>query len=183
MIILKSEKINPQFEEIIKNYENRTNYGLLICPYCKSTNNIRWGTYERNAIYLNGNSILEAKILKVQRIKCKSCNKTHALLPFGIIPYKQFTDQIISKVLFMTLNNSIDNISNKYKIEPSIIKKWLCQFKKYHLSKVSIITGKHNIIDMLNIFLSSDGYKQKYIVNFNNVFMQIKLGILSLCPS
>ena len=128
MIILNSKKRNTKFKEIIHNYVKVCNFGLLECPHCGSTHIIKWGTYERNVIFFNENgTILEAFLLTVQRVKCKSCNKTHALLPFGIIPYKQFSDEVISKILLELLSSNIDDVSSKYSIDSSVIKRWMHQ--------------------------------------------------------
>jgi hypothetical protein len=49
------------------------------CPHpdCRATDAlIRWGTYERQA--LTG---LQVYCIRVQRIRCKACGRTHSLLP------------------------------------------------------------------------------------------------------
>ena len=111
MIILYSEKINTNFKEKIQIYLNTVNFCNLECPNCHSHDLIRWGYYERNVIFFSDDEItIENKLLKIQRVKCKSCNKTHALLPFGIIPYKQFTDEIISKILLELTDNTLETM-------------------------------------------------------------------------
>ena len=42
------------------------------------------GVYERNIIDNN-----EEYKIKIKRVKCKGCGKTHALLPVFILPYYQ----------------------------------------------------------------------------------------------
>ena len=184
MIILNLEKSNTYFKKILKNYLNMINLPHLECPICHSTDYIRWGFYERNIIYFSNDYIsLESSIIKIQRIKCNSCSHTHALIPFGIIPYKQFSDKIISKILIEKLSNSIDSISSKYHIDYNIIKNWIHQFNSFHLSKISIITSIHNIKDMINEFLNNIHYKLDYINHFNCCFMQIKLSSIILNTS
>ncbi|MBQ9318036.1 MAG: hypothetical protein IJR82_00150 [Bacilli bacterium] len=134
MIILNSKKINTKLKKYLKIYINSINYGLLECPHCHSNNLIMWGHYNRNVIFFNDDGIsMESCLLSVQCVKCNSCGKTHALLPFGIIPYKQFSDEIISKILYELLTATIDQVSSKYLIDSSIIKNWVFQFKKYYL--------------------------------------------------
>ena len=183
MIVLILKKINCKFKKNIINYENIINFGHLECPHCNSLSLIRWGFYERGVIFFSDECILESKIIKIQRVKCKACGKTHALLPFGIIPYKQFSDEVISKVLLDRTVKSIDIVADTYKIEPSIIKSIEKQFKKYHLPKVSTITKCHNIKSMLDKFFKNTKNKINYIKRYSTVFMQIKSGILSLSPS
>lgn len=184
MIILYSKKINTNFKETIQNYLNTVNFGHIECPKCHSHDLIRWGYYERNVIHFsNNNNVLESNILKIQRIRCKSCGKTHALLPFGIIPYKQFTDEVISKILFKLANNTLENISNKYLIDQSIIKRWCYQYNTFHKSRVNTLMKSHNNRESLTRFINQFINKFNYIDNYNLCFMQIKLGCLGLCSS
>ena len=184
MIILYSKKINTNFKETIQNYLNTVNFCHIECPNCHSHNLIRWGTYERNVIFFsNNNNILESNILKIQRIRCKSCGKTHALLPFGIIPYKQFTDEVISKILYELTYNTLENTSNKYLIDQYIIKRWYYQYNTFHKSRVNILINEHNIKNSLRKFIGILINKFNYIDNYNLCFMQIKLGCLGLCSS
>ena len=185
MIILNLKKFNTNFKENTKIYLNITNFGPLECPNpeCHSHEFIKWGGYERNVIFFSGdNKSLESQVLKVQRVKCKGCGKTHALIPIGIIPYKQFTDEVVSKVLLDSQNNDIEIVSSKYSIDQSIIKKWNLQFIKYHKSKVEILTMIHNQKQALINFINNTANKIKYITNYNQCFMQIKLGCLGLVP-
>ena len=55
------------------------------CSYCnKKGHLIRYGYYKRE-VQLDTK---KAK-LKVQRVKCKHCKKTHAILPDWLVPYSQ----------------------------------------------------------------------------------------------
>lgn len=184
MIILYFKKSNTNFKKQIQIYLNTVNFGHLECPNCHSHDLIRWGSYERNVIFFsNFNKSLESNILKIHRVRCKSCGKTHALLPFGIIPYKQFTDEVISKILYELTNNTLENISNKYQIDYSLIKKWCYQYNKFHKSKVNTLTNYHNSKMSLIKFLNDFSNKLNYINHYNLSFMQIKLGCLGLCSS
>ena len=90
MIILNPLKIKSNIvnksqncEFFLKEYENILNFGYLSCPYCYSSQYIRYGFYERNVIFIQNNSLC-SKVLKIQRIQCKNCKKTHGLLPDGL---------------------------------------------------------------------------------------------------
>lgn len=168
----------------MQNYLNIANFGHCECPNCHSHDLIRWGYYERNVIFFSNDEItIESTTLKIQRVMCKSCNKTHALLPFGIIPYKQFADEVISKILLELTYNTLENTSNKYLIAQSIIKKWCYQYNQFHRSKVNTLIKHHNSKDSLRQFINVFVNKLNYINNYNLCFMQIKLGCLCLCSS
>lgn len=184
MIILSLRKSNIKFKETIQFYLNTVNFGHLECPNCHSHDLIRWGYYERNVIFFSSDGInIENTILKIQRVMCKSCNKTHALLPLGIIPYKQFTDEVISRILLELTYNTFDNTSSKYQINQSIIKKWCIQYNQFHKSRVNILVKHHNCKNSLKQFLHKWNNKISYINKYHNCFMQIKLGCLGLCSS
>lgn len=182
MIILYSKKSNNNFKETIQFYLNSVNFGYLECPNCHSHDLIRWGFYERNVIFFSNDELtIESNILKIQRVKCKGCGKTHALLPFGIIPYKQFTDEVISKILFELTYVTLENTAKKYLIDQSIIKKWYHQYNQFHKSKVNTLIKHHNSKNSLRQFINMFINKLNYIDNYNLCFMQIKLGCLCLC--
>lgn len=148
------------------------NYGSLECPYCHSKEYIRWGFYERGVIYSKNNK-LYSEIIKIQRIKCKSCKKTHALLPFGITPYKQLTDEILVIILLKEQSTffSEDTIKYYYK-----------QYKKHHYSNLSTMLHIRDPIKILkHLQKEKNKILKQYIKIYNKCFMQIKLGYLCYC--
>lgn len=179
MIILKSKKINKKIKENIETYEKLTNYGYLTCPNCYSSLLIRWGTYERMAICIDDNKI-EEKLISIQRYRCKSCGKTHGILPEGLIPYKQFATDIITEVLLNPYSKNIDDIANY--INYDTIKRWQKQYKNFHpyLSTMFKTRSRNEILKQIkeNII---DFYRQYYRQN-HRCFMQIKLLFLNMCP-
>lgn len=189
MIILNLNKNNSFFEKTsqnmqktVKQYAETCNFGSLECPHCHSTNIIRWGFYQRNIYFFDDNNI-SSLIIDIQRVRCKSCGKTHALLPFGIIPYKQFSDEIISKIIYLSIKNNIATTYSSFLIDINTINKWITQFKSICLPRISTLLKSHNNKNSIVEFLNSCYYKMKYIHDYNACFMQIKLGCLSLSPS
>lgn len=169
MIILNSQKSKQNFQTELEKYQKLINYGHLECPVCHSNEYIHWGFYERGVVYLKNNSIY-SQIIKIKRVRCKSCGSTHALFPFGITPYKQLTDEIL---IFILLNE----YSNIFSEET--IKHYHTQFKKYHYPNLSTMLHIRNQKDILELLLK-EKYKilEQYIKFHNKCFMQIKLGYL-----
>lgn len=183
MIILNSKKINTNFKNTLNFYQTLNNYGALQCPFCQSSNLIRWGFYERNVIYFDAVLALTSTILKVQRVKCKSCSKTHALLLFGIIPYKQFASEIVSTILFKSTFLSIASLSIQYSLDQNIILKWLHDFKHKHLSRAIALLQITCIHELLRTLLTDSLFQQHYLLRYRLCFMQIKKSIIGLCSS
>lgn len=68
------------------------------CPSCGEEDLvIYWGTYGRLVAYAEGewhrpgSITVTCREVRVQRIMCKGCHKTHALLWYGISPYRRYT--------------------------------------------------------------------------------------------
>lgn len=55
---------------------------------------IRWGTYERSA--LTGEADCR---IRIQRVRCKACGRTHSLLPDFLHPYRHFVISLLHQVV------------------------------------------------------------------------------------
>lgn len=113
MIICFLKKIKSFCEKNFKNYDSYESrkkciQSLMpdlsdvldnICPCCKAKNKlVKYGKYCRNVSVLVDNSI-ENYCISVQRVICKSCGSTHALLPDFIVPYKIMDIFSIAKIV------------------------------------------------------------------------------------
>lgn len=114
--------------------------------------------------------------MKIQRVRCKSCDKTHALLPMGIIPYKQVTLEVIISIIQNIINTSLEKTADIFSISISTIKKYWYDFKKHHLSRLNILTKTRNLSNSLYLLNESIQLQVDYITHYNRCFMQIKLG-------
>jgi hypothetical protein len=71
------------------------------CPHpdCQASGSlIRWGTYERGAV--------TAKVeyrLRIQRVRCKVCGRTHSLLPDFLHPHRHFVLRLLQQVVSLYL--------------------------------------------------------------------------------
>lgn len=77
-------------DKIVDYYKNIDNLyaGSLICPECKCSGQcIKHGKYLRHIIFDENNDNSKTTI-NIQRVRCRNCNKTHALIPVFIIPFK-----------------------------------------------------------------------------------------------
>ena len=71
------------------------------CPHpdCQAADAlIRWGTYERQA-----RTSLEVYCIRVQRIRCKACGRTHSLLPDFLHPYRHYVMSLLQRVVSLYL--------------------------------------------------------------------------------
>jgi hypothetical protein len=71
------------------------------CPHadCEaSASLIRWGTYTRGAA--TGEAYYR---LRIQRVRCKACGRTHSLLPDFLHPHRQFVISLLQHVVSLHL--------------------------------------------------------------------------------
>ena len=177
MIIVNVKKINPLFTEneekinkFLEKYEKSLNNGYLSCPNCNSTDFIKWGNYERNIIFLANNEC-RCRVISIKRVKCKSCNHTHALLPEGIVPYKQHTLKTIIKA-----------ITNQTNVSENLIKKWKKQIRKIFkpLLRTTFKNKEPYKIKKLIEYVEDRMY---FLIQNNRYFMQIKIITIGYAPS
>lgn len=64
------------------------------CPICKAYSLIKWGRYKRKLI--TGE---HEHLLKIQRVRCKECKTTHALIMWWMIPYIQLSAKTMIQIL------------------------------------------------------------------------------------
>jgi hypothetical protein len=71
------------------------------CPHpeCRAASClIRWGTYERWACTEG-----EDYLIRIQRIRCKACGRTHSLLPDFLHPYRHYVIRLLQNAIHLYL--------------------------------------------------------------------------------
>ena len=113
-------KINIVKREI-KRYEKECNYGYIECPCCDSDKLISYGSYERNVIVYS-----EYFKIKIKRVMCKECGKTHALIPYFLIPYYQHEKTFIYRVCIEKIlkETGVCKLSSKVEISRQLLYQW-----------------------------------------------------------
>jgi hypothetical protein len=84
MITLKSVFFKSNIKKYY-DYCEKTDFFTFSCPSCQCPGYLVKHGYYQRTIIING----VKKSICILRIKCKSCGKTHAVLPDFIIPYLQ----------------------------------------------------------------------------------------------
>ena len=201
MILINLKKINTNFKEnifnnsknkiidkiesfmkVLNDYSKMTNLSNLECPNCHSHDLIRWGSYERGIIYFVNKQLLMVKsdTMKIQRVRCNKCGKTHALLPIGIIPYKQITTELMNSILLYIIDNSLEKAAEKFPFNYLYLKKIFIEFKKIHFSRLATFLKSRNFQHLILSISESLDLQIQYIVNYGCCFMQIKMGCLGV---
>lgn len=148
-----------------------TNIPYIECPYCNSTNLIKHGYYTRNINYIDDGVIIY-EIINIQRVKCKDCGHTHALIPSFIVPYKiNVLDTILACISDddSTLDISFDTVS--------LMKKQFNIFLPYLKTLFNNI-DKIKIIEILKQDISR--YYIKFYDFVKQILMMTHNGILNM---
>ena len=134
MIIIS--KFILQFNPDDKFYHLEINEDV-ICPICGSDKLIPKGKPKRKLIMLDG----EKRRLKLIRLKCRNCTKTHRVLPDIIIPYKRHCVETYNDVITNDAVNAIYCEVNTIQR----IKAWWIAIQLYIKSVLLAIKEKHGI--------------------------------------
>lgn len=168
MITISAKKFKD-FTDIFHKSYNQDFYDAIVddlqihCLACSCGRKgafIKHGYYKRSIkVEINKNKI------RVLRLKCKACSKTHAILPEWIVPYSQISLEDHVSIINAHLNEApyTDIMETKPTIDESDINYLLKQFKKHWKERLKAF---QIIID--------DLISEKCFQAFSRQFMQIK---------
>ena len=180
MIIQNRENVKS-ISQMINEYEGEPNLIGVVCPCCKSTEFIYYGTYKRNVIYLENGHINESR-LGIKRVLCKKCYKTHAIIPSFLIPYKQHSLNTVLILLEGNENTDTTTIAleNKYEVSRQLVLIWKKQFQKY-LSKIYIMYINFDTKEVIKLLQKETNIIKKYYVEYREIFMMRRRQIFYSC--
>ena len=175
MIILNSKSFKSKQEqsEILKIYKNTDDFYGLECPHCQSDEFIKWGSYIRVIYYIDENNKLKVELLEIKRVKCQKCQKTHALLPECIVPYKQPT----LKVILKSINEDQDTYEYPFSYET--IQNWKRIYRKKYLPYLKTMFNNQNKIIQKILNKIIDTYEKFYQIN-KLILMMSHKGIYNM---
>jgi len=92
------------FSRICKTYDKniytKNSFAGTSCPKCYALGRFNLhGSYSRHVIYFEEKQLVH-RLIEIKRIKCKSCDTTHAVLPGDIIAYKLLSLFVVLSILF-----------------------------------------------------------------------------------
>ena len=117
-------------------------------PECQASESlIRWGTYERGA--LTGEADHR---IRIQRVRCKVCGRTHSLLPDFVHPHRHFVidllQQAVSAYLLVGLGwrRLMRQVQGVYDQGParSTVREWVASFA-YGTGHLLLDTLQHHL--------------------------------------
>ena len=166
MISLKVDNCNGELnQQIYDDCINLIDVHSLTCT-CGSHNNVIHGYYERKVRTNNGNISL-----KIIRIRCKYCGRTHAVHVSLIIPYKSVC---LNTSIRIIKNEHIDSLmTDNIKIDEQVISRIKRTFNKKYKKWMS-----------LSGLTFEDDLVLKSFIDFKSNFLQERKGPYNLiCDS
>ena len=171
MIIHYSTKVKKFSKKCICEYEQTENFNFGKCPNCNSNTYIRWGNYERNIVYFKNGKKYENTI-KIKRIRCNNCGKTHAIIPAFLVPYKVHTlEYIIEVVKYKLVHKNNSKMVTKYSVSRQLIDYWNNCYKK-HFTRVCTTLENNNSKKAIRMIVKDIyDFINNYFKRNNIVFM------------
>ena len=102
-----------------------SSYGTS-CPVCGAAGKLSdYGNYERNHVTITDGIVVEGRA-KPRRVKCESCEVSHALLPDTLIPYSPYTLVFKLSVLIAYFERDVTvvKICERFAIAISTLYEW-----------------------------------------------------------
>ena len=129
------------------------------CPKCNVFGNFAdHGSYKRNLISTDKTSRIE-----VARIKCLNCNRTHALIPDDVIPYRQYSIEFISELADAKLNGmSNSQVREKYNV---------CESTRHRLTNIAMIDLAFYLKTLTQLALITIKLKGRRVIEIARKFL------------
>ena len=153
-----NHKNNKTFnQKSYNNFIDTLNSSCITCPCGSCGDVIFWGRYTRK-IKKNGELIT----ISIQRVFCRACNKTHAILPDIIIPYMQ---TLIKDAIILITGNKDD-------VDALLIRNILIDESTYKY--IRLMYKRHWKEKLISFDIDIHSIKNQCIELFCRQFMQIK---------
>lgn len=122
---------------------------MAACPKCKARNlTVKHATYTRHFVYLDGNEVSD-KLITVQRLRCTSCNSTHAVLPLAVVPYSVYSIRMVAHIVLDKISGRFKNIESlcqHYRIAVNTCYSLLKRFEAAVRIARGITAGRNDVI-------------------------------------
>lgn len=173
MITIFEDVCNPISQDFYDKTINSIQLHQLTCT-CGHSACLTIHAYYKRRLKFEDGSIK----LKICRVKCSNCQKTHALLPSFIVPYSQisFQDQLEIISCYEDSRNYKDIMDNTPSIDENCVRSIVRRYVHHWLERIlSIHSSASHSLDFIQLCFET----------FGRQFMQIKRtpNILFLAPT
>lgn len=131
---------------------------LVPCPHCSARGAfIFYGHYSRSYFSLTDGSIC---FLRIQRVRCRHCHHTHALLPHFLIPFRRFQlGHLLSFAYWKkTYPPSLNSLCDRFPWHDKSVIHRLCKHISPWLMKHDISPSYCSLVVFLSLYPCFDSY-------------------------
>ena len=171
LILIKSSAASL-YQSQIENF----NPGLESCPYCGSYGCcVSFASYERYVLdFLNGCPV--CKTVRIPRVRCGSCGRTHAILTDSLIPYRSYSLFFILHVIgeYLLHLRTIEKLCDRFGITHSMLYRWIRLYRVHKAEWLGLLSDlEQEPLAFLRKLASlpaycsfSDGFYRRTLISF-----------------
>lgn len=146
------------------------------CPHCGTVSSCSFHAfYSRHLILLESGNICCHRI-SISRVKCSSCNNTHALLPDSLIPYGSYGLSFVISVLkdhFCNVHGSWEALCFFYQISKSTLSRWVNLFYSQKKLWLGVLDhASRSSVSFLNDLFDMPFFTKQFFEKFSISFLQ-----------
>lgn len=171
------------------NYSKKilNNYSILdyVCPKCGAKHSLtRHGSYERNLCLIDDYKKTVDIKMTILRVKCSSCNSTHAILPSDIIPYCIYSFSSILKILtkFYSNEHTVLELCSTFSISFQVLYMLVSRFSLFLNSCITVLRNlgyaihptPDTIVSKITTYQLTESFLYQYFLNCQWVFLMSK---------
>jgi len=174
--------------DIFNTYIQNINVSNLTCNKCGTKHSLTYlSKYKRHLVVFHNGKVSDS-IVEVPRYICKSCGRTHAILPPSIIPYRSYSFSFVVSVLhdyIVKKFNSVEILCQNYSLPYSTFKRFLATFYSHKILWLGLLDSylESNLKFISKFKFFSYVETEYYISEFFNMFQisflqqNVKLGV------
>ena len=163
-------KKSADWTELYERYSENLNVFALECNDCHWKGYcIRYGHYRR-CYLLDPDDLMAGTTIRIQRVMCKHCGHTHAVMPEEIVPYLQYSVVFIYLVLFQYYftAETVESICMVLKITAPQIYRWKKRFEKQKDRYLGVLKSAERSVHDVLIWLGKlkdygNDFAEKYV--------------------
>ena len=142
----------------------------LECNYCHWKGScVRHGHYERSYLLSAGDLEGTGKKIRILRVKCKHCKRTHAILPEENVPYLHFSTVFIQPILrqYYEKKKTVQAICEEFQIAVPQLYRWKNRFERQKDQFLGVLeSARHNGREVLSWLLKLKDYGAEFAGRF-----------------
>lgn len=134
MLFPIAEKVNPlniknlkqkDIQDLYEQEINSLDFSMIKCKECGNTGFVTHGYYNR------GVKTEDLVLIRITRIKCPHCNKTHAILPQWLVPYSRIPLETTVEIILLKSEEIKRYLETAYYLADEVIRMIKDKYRKY----------------------------------------------------